>query len=190
MRPERDTPLVDLLDRLLVRGAVLSADLIITVGGVPLIGLSLRALIASMETMLDYGLMEDWDKSTREWYSSRSIQKPIPEGEVLFQSFGYLWSGSEIHGWRPGVLYLTENRIVIWRRNPPDMLMDLPVSSILCLEKEIDISPRMLSDDASEGPQIINIKHRDGTVRIRLREYDEFYRVLGRLSFPRIAAPT
>jgi len=70
VKPTRDDALVDLLDRLLDKGALLTVDVIISVGGVPLIGLSLKAALASMETMLDYGMMEAWDKQTREWYSS------------------------------------------------------------------------------------------------------------------------
>lgn len=70
MKPTRDDALVDLLDRLLDKGALLTVDVIISVGGVPLIGLSLKAALASMETMLDYGMMEAWDSQTREWYSS------------------------------------------------------------------------------------------------------------------------
>jgi len=70
MRPERESCLVEVLDRLLNKGAVLNADVIISVAGIPMIGLNLRAILASMETMLDYGMMEAWDKNTREWYSS------------------------------------------------------------------------------------------------------------------------
>ncbi len=67
MRPERENNLVDLLDRLLNKGIILNADLIISVAGVPLIGINLKAALASIETMLDYGMMEAWDESTREW---------------------------------------------------------------------------------------------------------------------------
>ena len=48
MVQERDSSLVEILDRLLNKGAVLNADLIITVAGIPLIGLNLRAALASM----------------------------------------------------------------------------------------------------------------------------------------------
>jgi hypothetical protein len=65
MKPERDYGLVDILDRLLNKGVILNADLIITVAGVPLIGLSLKAALASIETMLDYGMLEAWDRETR-----------------------------------------------------------------------------------------------------------------------------
>jgi cyanate permease len=52
--------LVDLLDRILDKGLVLSADVIITLAGVPLVAVNLRAAIASVETMLDYGVMKDF----------------------------------------------------------------------------------------------------------------------------------
>ncbi|MEI6509887.1 MAG: gas vesicle protein, partial [bacterium] len=45
----------DLLERLLDKGVVLSLDLVIGVAGIPLIGVNLRAAIASLETMLEYG---------------------------------------------------------------------------------------------------------------------------------------
>jgi Gas vesicle protein len=41
-------PLVDLLDRVLATGVVISGDLVIAVAEVPLVRLSLRALLASV----------------------------------------------------------------------------------------------------------------------------------------------
>ena len=51
--------LVDLLDRVLDRGLVINADIIISLAGVPLIGLNLRAALAGIETMVRYGLAAD-----------------------------------------------------------------------------------------------------------------------------------
>ncbi|MFH1652619.1 MAG: gas vesicle protein GvpJ [Pseudomonadota bacterium] len=59
---EREATLVDLLDRLLDKGLVLNADLVITMGDVPLIGINLKAAIAGMETMLQYGMMTEFEK--------------------------------------------------------------------------------------------------------------------------------
>lgn len=69
MEPIQDTraTLVDLLDRVLDKGLVVYADVIISVAGVPLIGVNLRAALAGMETMLEYGMMRDWDESIRGW---------------------------------------------------------------------------------------------------------------------------
>jgi hypothetical protein len=67
MQPSRDThaTLVDLLDRVLEKGLVLNADLMIHIAGIPLLGVSLKACLAGMETMLKYGIWNDWDEAQR-----------------------------------------------------------------------------------------------------------------------------
>ncbi len=67
MQPTRDThaTLVDILDRVLEKGLVLNADLIINVAGIPLLGVNLRAYLAGIETMLKYGIWQDWDEAQR-----------------------------------------------------------------------------------------------------------------------------
>ncbi|WP_458188358.1 gas vesicle protein GvpM [Haladaptatus sp. NG-WS-4] len=66
MKPTKDDhAVVDLLDVLLRDGAVIQADVVITVADVPLVGLSLRAAIAGMSTMTDYGYFEEWDAVQR-----------------------------------------------------------------------------------------------------------------------------
>lgn len=51
---------MDLLDRVLDKGLLINADVIIALAGVPLIAVNLRAAVASVETMLEYGLMRDF----------------------------------------------------------------------------------------------------------------------------------
>jgi hypothetical protein len=67
MEPTRDAhaTLVDLLDRVLERGLVLDADLMIHMAGIPLLGVKLRAALAGMDTMLNYGIWKDWDEAQR-----------------------------------------------------------------------------------------------------------------------------
>ena len=69
MEPTRNThaTLVDLLDRILDKGLVIHADIIVSVAGIPLIGVNLRAALAGMETMLRYGVLQAWDEGTRAW---------------------------------------------------------------------------------------------------------------------------
>ena len=63
MIPEREEDtLVEFLDRLLNKGLVLNADVLISVAGVPLIGLSLKLLAAGIETMLEYGIFEQFEQ--------------------------------------------------------------------------------------------------------------------------------
>lgn len=62
---EKNSTLVDLLDRVLDKGLLIRADIIISLADVPLIGVSLHAALANMETMLAYGMMRDWDQANR-----------------------------------------------------------------------------------------------------------------------------
>ena len=56
--------IVELIDRILEKGAILNADLIITVADVPLLAANLRLALASVETMIKYGVMNDWLEAT------------------------------------------------------------------------------------------------------------------------------
>jgi hypothetical protein len=53
---ETDVTLLDLADRLLEKGVVLTGDIVISVAEVDLVYVSLRALIASVETAMGLGL--------------------------------------------------------------------------------------------------------------------------------------
>ena len=67
MRPTRsdEDAIVDLLDVILEEGAVIEADVIISVADIPLVGLKLRAALAGMATMTEHGLFEEWDRKHR-----------------------------------------------------------------------------------------------------------------------------
>lgn len=69
MKPtkEREHAIVDLVDVLLREGAILQADVLVTVADVPLIGINLRAAIAGMHTMREYGFFEEWDAVQRQY---------------------------------------------------------------------------------------------------------------------------
>ncbi|MEK6935389.1 MAG: gas vesicle protein [Nanoarchaeota archaeon] len=56
--------IVELIDRILEKGAILNADLIISVADVPLLAANLRLALASVETMIKYGVMNDWLEAT------------------------------------------------------------------------------------------------------------------------------
>ena len=59
--PRTRSALVDVLDRLLDRGAVLQADVVISVAGVPMLGLSLRAALGSVDALVAYGIFAEND---------------------------------------------------------------------------------------------------------------------------------
>jgi hypothetical protein len=52
--PDRDVALVDLLDRLLNGGVVITGDITISLADVDLVHVSLRALISSVETLIEH----------------------------------------------------------------------------------------------------------------------------------------
>ena len=60
MRQNNSIGIVELIDRTLNKGVILIADLIVTVADVPLLAANLRLALASVETMLKYGMMSDW----------------------------------------------------------------------------------------------------------------------------------
>lgn len=86
MKPRRteEDAIVDLLDVILEEGVVLQADVIISVADVPLVALQLRAALAGLDTMTDYGLMTDWDAAHRQLARDRDetpTTSSVAEGE-------------------------------------------------------------------------------------------------------------
>ncbi|MFD1212387.1 gas vesicle protein [Arthrobacter sp. GCM10027362] len=137
MQPTRDpqATLSELVDALLNKGVYLDLDLVITVADIPLIGISLRAAIAGMETMLEYGMMEAWDERTRAWVrDSVSRQVSLHEGEdvVARMAGGYYWQDpySAAATWRHGSIYLTTERLIVYRRDPQEVLWQAALGEI------------------------------------------------------------
>ena len=88
MKPEKpsDGATVDLLDVLLRDGVVLSADVVVTVADVPLVGIKLRAAIAGMTTMTDHGMLTDLDRRKRREIRNRHGRDGDPNGHVASSS--------------------------------------------------------------------------------------------------------
>jgi hypothetical protein len=81
MEPVREySALVDLLDHALQKGLFVSADVIISVADVPLIGINLRLALANIQTMLNFGMMRDWDEAHRSAVREQ-CQTKIESGE-------------------------------------------------------------------------------------------------------------
>jgi len=133
MMPERgEDSLVELLDRLLNKGLVLNADVLITVAGVPLIGLSLRLLAAGIETMLEYGIFEQFDQSTRAWALEHRVTSPtlMAEEETKMNFFGS-YSKDQGKAWNYGYMYLTNRRIFGWHKAFNKILYEIALKDIL-----------------------------------------------------------
>ena len=131
---ERGGALNDLLERLLNKGVVVDLDLVIGVAGIPLIGVSLRAAVAAIETMIEYGFMQAWDEDTRR-YAERELQRKklayAPGEKVLLEMFGSHWYADGIYrAWRPGRVFLTDRRLILYRKSPAEVLFETPLRSI------------------------------------------------------------
>lgn len=140
LEPTRDprVTLPDLIEVLLNKGVILHLDLIVAVADIPLIGVSVKAAIAGVETMLEYGMMRQWDEQTRAWVQ-RAISRNVPfaEGEELVARMA---GGHEQTGlyttWRPGTLYLTDRRLFVFRREPREVLWEAPLERIRAVDAE------------------------------------------------------
>ncbi len=136
MTPQRNTnaTLVDLLDRVLDKGLVIHADLIVSVAGIPLIGVNLRAALAGMETMLKYGIMQAWDEKSRAWERENRKRKKdvlIQGEEVILKMLGACHSTEGIYtAWRYGYLYLTRKRLFLYHQDFGEVLFETPMEKI------------------------------------------------------------
>jgi len=148
VEPVRDThaTLVDLLDRILDKGLVIYADVIVSVAGIPLIGVNLRAALAGMETMLKYGVMVDWDEKSRAWERSHRKKKgaSLIEGEeIILRMFGsYLDTEGIYTAWRSGQLHLTDKRLFLHQKDFDKILFQTPLEEIrgIVMKKERDFT--------------------------------------------------
>ncbi|MGV1005622.1 MAG: gas vesicle protein [Candidatus Nanopelagicales bacterium] len=136
MEPTIDTKagLGDLLERVLDRGVVVRLDLIISVAGIPLVGLSLHAALASIETMNAYGMFGEWDKSSRREAAAAAQDDKLelaPGEKLSLEQFAMVRSQEGIsRTWKPGRVYITNDRIVLLRRMPFEILASIDLADI------------------------------------------------------------
>lgn len=71
---ERSGTLVDVIDRVLDKGLVINADITVAIAGVELLGIKIRAALASFETAAKYGL---------EFPSGTNIETPAWEEAMI-----------------------------------------------------------------------------------------------------------
>ncbi|WP_022871173.1 gas vesicle protein [Yaniella halotolerans] len=137
MEPTRnpEVTLPDLITVLLDKGTYLNLDLIIAVADIPLIGINLRATIAGMETMLEYGMMRDWDEKTRAWVQQSVARHfPLQDGEeVIAKMAGGHFQQGFSDTWRPGSIFVTNQRLVAYRRDPKEVLWESTLDDITAL---------------------------------------------------------
>jgi len=92
--------LVDVIDRILDKGLVINADITVSVAGVELLGVKIRAALASFETAAKYGLefpsgtnveTAAWKEATVSKENCPQCDKRVPVEELM--SEGCPWCG-------------------------------------------------------------------------------------------------
>jgi len=108
MRPElvAGQSLADVVERILDKGLVINADISISLVGTELLGIKIRAALASFETAARYGLMFPsdtnlklpiWKKAHEEMDSCPQCEKQVSKKQLLKQ-------GCPLCGYKPGCL--------------------------------------------------------------------------------------
>jgi len=174
---KKGATLVDLLERVLDKGLIINADLVISVSGIPLVGVNLRAALAGMKTMLKYGLMADLDRRIREHYrvrcaGARPALKLLEDEAVMLRMMGsYLYEEGIMRMWRVGYLYLTNRRLLLFRMEPPEKLLEVPLEDI----KGIEVAE---AERLGWKRKEIILRMRDKTVLIHGEDVDELEEAL------------
>jgi len=92
--------LVDVIDRILDKGLVINADIAVSVAGVELLGIKIRAVLASFETAAKYGLefpsgtkleVKAWEEAKVAKEICPQCEKRVPREELM--ALGCPWCG-------------------------------------------------------------------------------------------------
>jgi predicted RNA-binding Zn-ribbon protein involved in translation (DUF1610 family) len=107
LEPTRDTgsTLVDLIDRILDKGLVINADITVSVAGVELLGIKVRAALASFETAAKYGLEFPSGTSyeTAAWKEAQVGKEECPQCHKRVSTEQLLNFGCPWCGWQSAV---------------------------------------------------------------------------------------
>ena len=157
LRPERDTrgALSRLVEVLLDKGVYLDLDLVVTVAEVPLIAVDVRAAIAGVETMIEYGFLGPWDRASGS--GQRQAPTPSPGDEHLLRTPAwYREARSTGSAWRLGELVVERSGALRWQ-GQGDRRASLRLSAA-------DVSStRLRSEAAPGGDPVLEVGSASGT---------------------------
>ncbi len=100
----RDTDgagLADVVDRILDKGLVINADIMVSVSGVELLGIKIRAALASFETAARYGLEfpSGTNLETPAWQEAVIAKESCPQCDKRVPTEELITSGCPWCGW-------------------------------------------------------------------------------------------
>ena len=99
----RADTLADVIDRVLDKGVVINADIAVSLAGVELLGIKIRAVIASLETAAKYGLQlpAGSNLDTEAWKQAVVIKEDCPQCGKRSAQAELLSAGCPWCGWLP-----------------------------------------------------------------------------------------
>lgn len=104
LEPGRDSDagLADAIDRILDKGLVINADITVSVAGVELLGVKVRAALASFETAAQYGLEfpSGTNYETAAWKEAQIEKEDCPQCEKRVSKEELLEEGCPWCGWQ------------------------------------------------------------------------------------------
>ncbi|MBI5344953.1 MAG: gas vesicle protein [Deltaproteobacteria bacterium] len=98
----REDTIVDVIDRILDKGVTINADISISLCGAELLGIKIKAAIASFETAAKYGLEfpSGTDLKTAAWKNAMALKEDCPACKKKQPVESLLNSGCIWCGWR------------------------------------------------------------------------------------------
>ena len=102
--------LADVIDRVLDKGLVINADIAVSIAGVELLGIKIRAALASFETAARYGLEFPGGTNYQvdAWKSSQQEKEECPQCKKRVSAAELLGSGCPWCGWKSAKARLAE----------------------------------------------------------------------------------
>lgn len=101
LAPSRSQNLADVIERILDKGLVINADIAVSVAGTELLGIKIRAVLASFETAAKYGLELPSGTNLKApgWKNLERPKAYCPECNNRRDEVSLLHEGCPICGW-------------------------------------------------------------------------------------------
>lgn len=117
MSPEKESSsggLADAIDKILDKGLVINADIAVSVAGVELLGIKIRAALASFETAARYGLdfPSGTNLETGAWKEAMKDKEECPQCSKLVETEQLLDDMCPWCGWKSAKAKMKEEALV------------------------------------------------------------------------------
>jgi ribosomal protein L37AE/L43A len=106
--------LADAIDRILDKGLVINADIAVSVAGVELLGIKIRAALASFETAAKYGLEfpSGTNLETKAWEEAMKDKEQCPQCSKIVEKDQLLNDQCPWCGWKSASARMREEALV------------------------------------------------------------------------------